>query len=300
MSKFEHTNNYYSINKLMNLSIDKLSESYLSKVKKKNCLNLYNNQHLNFYKKELTVLASRPSMGKTALALNWTREFAANQNKSVGFISAGIPDSETLFLRLLSLESKIYPTKIRRGFLSVNDLEKIQNACKKLYNLPIFISDIPNSKFEDIESIATDMVNKNKIEILFIDGFDYIYEIAVSKKLFCEGAIMAENLEPYYNEINFMMDNFKYLASELKIPIVLLLSVKPNVYGSTPTIASFEDKLAIPKIADKVIFLHRERDNYPSKWHNAEVIIAKDSHNPSGHVNLEFNMGTGKFRCQKK
>mgnify|MGYP004480696599 CR=1 FL=1 len=300
MSKFEYTNNYYHISKLLSLSIDKLSELTNSKVKKKNCLNLYNNQHLNFYKKELTVLASRPSMGKTALALNWTREFAANQNKSVGFISAGIPDSETLFLRLLSLESKIYPTKIRRGFLSVNDLEKIQNACKKLYNLPIFISDIPNSKFEDIESIATDMVNKNKIEILFIDGFDYIYEIAVSKKLFCEGAIMAENLEPYYNEINFMMDNFKYLASELKIPIVLLLSVKPNVYGSTPTIASFEDKLAIPKIADKVIFLHRERDNYPSKWHNAEVIIAKDSHNPSGHVNLEFNMGTGKFRCQKK
>ena len=111
---------------------------------------------------------------------------------------------------------------------------------------------------------------------------------------------MAENLEPYYNEINFMMDNFKYLASELKIPIILLLSVKRDIYNNEPTIASFEDKLAIPKIADKVIFLHRERDKDSAKWHNAEVIIAKDSHNPSGHVNLEFNIGTGKFRCQKK
>lgn len=300
MSKFEYTNNYYSINKLMNLSIDKLSESCLSKVEKKNCLNLYNNPYLNFYKKELTILASRASMGKTALALNWTREFAANQNKPVGFISAGIPDSETLFLRLLSLESKIYPTKIRRGFLSLNDLKKIKNACKKLYNLPIFISDIPNSKFKDIETIANNMVSKNKIEILFIDGFDYIYEIVVSKKLFCEGALMAENTEPYYDEINFIMDGFKYLAKELKIPIVLLFSVTPDVYENASTIASFEDKLAIPKIADKVIFLHRERDKDSAKWHNAEVIIAKDSHNPSGFVNLEFNMGTGKFRYQKK
>lgn len=300
MSKFEYTNNYYHISKLLNLSIDKLSELTLSKVEKKNCLNLYNNPYLNFYKKELTILASRPSMGKTALALNWTREFAANQNKPVGFISAGIPDSETLFLRLLSLESKITHSRITRGLLSVNDFKKIENACKKLYNLPIFISDIPNSKLEDIETIATDMVNKNKIEILFIDGFDYIYEIVVSKKLFCEGALMAENTEPYYDEINFIMDGFKYLAKELEIPIVLLFSVTPDVYENESTIASFEDKLAIPKIADKVIFLHRERDNYPSKWQNAELIIAKDSHNPSGHVNLEFNMGTGKFRYQKK
>lgn len=300
MSKFEYTNNYYHISKLLSLSIDKLSELTNSKIEKKNCLNLYNNQHLNFYKKELTVLASWPSIGKTALALNWAQDFAGNQNKSVGFISAGIPDSETLFLRLLSLESKIYPTKIRRGFLSVNDLKKIKNACKKLYNLPIFISDIPNSKFKDIKNIANNMVSKNKIEILFIDGFDYIYEIAVSKKLFCEGALMAENTEPYYYEINFIMDGFKYLAKELKIPIVLLISIKRDIYNNEPTIASFEDKLAIPKIADKVIFLHRERDKDSAKWHNAEVIIAKDSHNPSGFVNLEFNKGTGKFRCQKK
>lgn len=300
MSKFEYTNNYYHISKLLNLSIDKLSELTLSKVEKKNCLNLYNNHHLNFYKKELTVLASWPSIGKTALALNWAQDFAGNQNKSVGFISAGIPDSETLFLRLLSLESKITHSRITRGLLSVNDFKKIENACKKLYNLPIFISDIPNSKFKNIETIANNMVSKNKIEILFIDGFDYIYEIVVSKKLFCEGALMAENTEPYYDEINFIMDGFKYLAKELEIPIVLLFSVTPDVYENESTIASFEDKLAIPKIADKVIFLHRERDKDSAKWHNAEVIIAKDSHNPSGFVNLEFNRGTGKFRYQKK
>lgn len=268
-------------------------------MKKKNCLNLYNNQYLNFYKKELTVLASRPSIGKTALALNWARDFAANQNKPVGFISSGNPDSETLFLRLLSLESKIALTKIRRVFLSVNDCDQIQKACKKLYNLPIFISDIPNSKFEDIKTIANDMVSKNKIEILFIDGFGYIYEIAVSKNI-CEGALMAENMEPYYDEINFMMDSLKYLANELKIPIVLLISIKPDVYGSTPTIQSFEDKLIIPKIADKVIFLHRERNKDSGKWQNAELIIAKDSHNLGCSVNLEFNIATGKFRCPKR
>ena len=70
MEKFEYSDNYYHISKLLNLSIDKLSELTSSKVEKKNCLNLYNNQYLNFYKEELTVLASRPSIGKTALALN--------------------------------------------------------------------------------------------------------------------------------------------------------------------------------------------------------------------------------------
>ncbi len=292
--------NYYQISKSLELIIDKLSKSSCSKDEKNDCLNLYNNQYLNFYKEELTILAAGPSQGKTALALNWARDFAATQKKPVGFISSGIPDSENLSLRLLSLEFKIPLAKIRKGLLSINDFEKMQNACKKLYNLPIFISDIPNSKFEDIESIATDMVSKNKIEILFIDGFDYIYEIAVSKKLFCEGALMAENLEPYYDEINFMIDNFKYLASKLKIPVVLLIPIKRDSYDTFPDIQSFEDKLIIPRIADKVIFLHRERDNYPSKWQNAELIIAKDSLNPGGHVNLEFNIGTGKFRYPKK
>lgn len=127
--------NYYQISKSLELTIDKLSKSSCSKDEKKNCLNLYNNQYLNFYKEELTILAAGPSQGKTALALNWTRDLAINQKKTVGFISSEIPDSETLFLRLLSLESKIPLVKIRKCLLSVNDLEKIQNACKKLYDL---------------------------------------------------------------------------------------------------------------------------------------------------------------------
>ncbi len=143
------------------------------------------------------------------------------------------------------------------------------------------------------------MVSKNRIEILFIDGFDYIYEIAVSKNI-CEGPVFAENMKPYYDEINFMMERLKNLANDLKIPIVLLVSIKRDVYGSIQPIQSFEDKLIIPKIADKVIFLHRERDNEPSKWQNAELIIAKDFHNPHSSVNLEFNIATGKFRCPKK
>ncbi len=288
--------NYYPISKSLELSIDKLSKSSCSKDEKNDCLNLYNNQYLNFYKEELTILAAGPSQGKTALALNWARDFAATQKKPVGFISSGIPDSESLFLRLLSLESKIPLAKIRKCLLSINDFEKIQNACKKLYDLPIFISDIPNSKFEDIESIATDMVSKNKIEILFIDGFDYIYEIVVSKKLFCEGALMAENLEPYYDEINFMMDRFKYLASKLKIPVVFLIPIKRDSYDTSPGIQSFEDKLIIPRIADKVIFLDRNRSIDEYNWEAATLIIAKNSHNFCGDIHLEFNRATMGWR----
>ena len=169
----EHSYNYEQL--------DKLLYKFLSSRKKykntppKDSLIIYDNKQLCFEKGELIVLASRPSIGKTALALNWMYDFAANQNKPVGLITSGIPDSQSLILHLLALESKISPAKLRTGLLNENDTELIANATTKLCNLPIFLGDIPNAKFEDIETTATEMLNKEKIEILFIDGFVYFY-----------------------------------------------------------------------------------------------------------------------------
>ena len=294
MKEIFFTNGSYAVKDLLPAAIRKLTDKNSSE---KPCLNLYKQTALSMRKGELIVLASRPSIGKTTLALNWVYDFASKQNKHVGFITSGIPDSETLILRLLALESKINPAKLRVGLLNGNDINKIKNATKKLSNLSIFLSDIPNAKFKDIETAANEMVNKNKIDILFIDGFDYLYEITVSKN-FCNDAIWAEQMDSYYDEIYFMMENIKTLANKIQIPIVLLIPIKRDPSGNEPTIKSFEDKLIIPKIADKVIILHRARYKHSDKWTPAKLIMLKhlDNWDLGNNVELEFNNMTCEFR----
>lgn len=288
----EHSYNYEQL--------DKLLYRFLSSRKKykntapNDSLIIYDNKQLYFEKGEFIILASRPSIGKTSLALNWVYDFAAKQNKPVGFITSGIPDSESLILRLIALESKISPAKLRTGLLNENDTELIVNATTKLCNHPIFLSDIPNAKFEDIETIATEMLNKEKIEILFIDGFEYFYEIAVSKS-FCNNAQWSEQMASYYDEIYFMMENLKTLASKLQIPIILLVPIKQDTFCDEPTIKSFEDKLIIPRTADKVIFLHRDRVKDADKWQTAKLIVAKNEHGTGGDMLIRFCCRTGEI-----
>ena len=151
--------NYTSLENLLNNYLFEMEKKYRYQPSK-DCLTIYKKHSLYFEKGELIVLASRPSIGKTVLALNWGLDFALKQKKAVGFITSGIPNSEYLTLRLLSLESKISPVKIRNCMLAKNDIKLLQKASSKLFDLPIFISDIPNAKFEDIENISTEMVNK--------------------------------------------------------------------------------------------------------------------------------------------
>lgn len=297
-------NNNYNNFENKSISIKEILKKYITRnncrsISSNNSLTVYENNSLCFEKGKLIVLASRPSIGKTVLALNWMYDFAANQNKPVGFITSGIPDSEYLILRLLALESKISPTKLKIGLLDKKEINQIKNANTKLSNLPIFLSDIPNAKFEDIETAASEMVNKKKIEILFIDGFDYLYEITVSKNI-CSDAIWAEQMEPYYDEIYFMMENLKTLSNNIQIPIVLLVPIKRDAYGEEPTIKSFEDKLIIPRIADKVIFLHRDRKNNTDEWQDAKLIIAKSEKGTCGDILIKFCCRTGEFIYDEK
>ncbi len=139
----------------------------------------------------------------------------------------------------------------------------------------------------------------NIYEILFIDGFEYLYEIAVSKS-FCNNAQWAEQMAPYYDEIYFMMGNLKTLANKLQIPIILLVPIKQDSFWDEPTIKSFEDKLIIPKIADKVIFLHRDRVKDIDKWKTAKLIVAKNEHGTGGNMLIKFYCRTGEFKYDEK
>ena len=289
----EHSYNYEQLDKLLYRFLS--SRNKYKNTPPKDSLIIYDNKQLYFEKGEFIILASRPSIGKTALALNWVYDFAAKQNKPVGFITSGIPDSESLILRLITLESKISPAKLISGLLSEKDIEKISDASSKISNLPIYISDIPNAKFKDIETASTEMVNKNKIEILFIDGFEYIFEIVVSKCI-CGEAQWAEQMELYYDEIYLLMENLKTLANKLKLPIVLLVPIKQNAYGKEPTLKSFEDKLIIPRTADKVIFLHRNQVKDVVEFQSAKLIVAKNAKGFCGNVDLEYNFINRIFR----
>ena len=296
MNNTVFTKKTYKIDELLSQTIIKITNKNISNNKSNN---LFHNLHMSMNQGELIVLASRPSIGRTMLTINWGLDLAANYNKPVGFITAGIHDSESLTFRLLAFQSKISPAKLRNSLLSEKDTKQIEYAATKLNSLPIFISDIPNAKFEDIETTANEMVNINKIEILFIDSFEYLYEITVSKTL-CDDALWAEQMKSYYNEIYFIMENLKTLANKIHIPIVLLVPIKRDAYGEEPTIKSFEDKLIIPRIADKVIFLHRDRKNNTDEWQDAKLIIAKSEKGTCGDILIKFCCRTGEFIYDEK
>ena len=96
------------------------------------------------------------------------------------------------------------------------------------------------------------------------------------------------------------MENLKGFANKLQIPIVLLVPIKQDAYGDEATIKSFEDKLIIPRIADKVIFLHRERINNDGEWQDAKLIVAKNSNGPCGDVIIRFYCKTVEFKYDEK
>lgn len=144
-------------------------------------LNPCKDKTFDFKKGDLVVICSKQSVYRTQFALKWVREFACRQKKSVGFISCGFLDYNDIVLRLFSSESKINIHNLRGSRLGSKGMVRLQEAADYLYDQPIYISHLPNTDFDMLEIIAAAIVETRKLEILFVDGFEYLYEIVVSK-----------------------------------------------------------------------------------------------------------------------
>lgn len=229
---------------------------------------------------ELIVIAGRPSMGKTALALNIARNASLQTGEPAAIFSLEM-SKEQLSLRMLSAEAGVDSSRMRGGFLSQTDLARINRAAGALYDIPIFIDDSPAISGLEIRAKARRMKMEKGLCLIIIDYLQLM-----------KGRASAERRELEISEIS---RSLKALAKELNIPVIALSQLNRKVEERTnkrPVLSDLRESGAIEQDADVIIFIYREKvynkDLDPSRMLLAELIVAKQRNGPIGTVNLTF------------
>lgn len=239
-----------------------------------------------FNPSDLIIIAARPSMGKTAFALN-TAFNAAKAGKSILIFSLEMSSSQIL-QRLLSIKSGIGIQKIRNGFLNDDDWKKLVNASNFLGNFHINIADIPNITVMEMRAAARRMKAAGKLDMIIIDYLQLI-----------KGSNL--RIENRQQEISEISRSLKGLARELDVPVIALSQLSRAVEQRAdrrPMLSDLRDSGAIEQDADIVAFLYR--DGYYNEKNDitkgdTEIIIGKQRNGPVGTVKLKFISELAKF-----
>jgi replicative DNA helicase len=238
---------------------------------------------------DLIIIAARPSMGKTAFALNIAENAAIEDQKTVGVFSLEM-SREALLLRLLCSKARVDSHKMRTGSLWRDDMDKVVHAMEQLAHAPIFIDDTPGIALSEMRAKARRLQQSSGTLDLII--VDYL-------QLMSGGGRRYENRT---QEVSAISRGLKGLAKELKVPVVALsqLSRAPESRGGDhrPQLADLRESGSIEQDADVVAFIFREevyKPDEPELEGRAELIIAKQRNGPTGKVNLAFLKNSTRF-----
>ncbi|MFA5841562.1 MAG: replicative DNA helicase [Candidatus Paceibacterota bacterium] len=243
-----------------------------------------------FQKSDLIILAARPSMGKTALALDIARQAATLHNIPVGIFSLEM-SSQQLVDRMLAAESRVDAWKLRVGKLSVDEeFSKLRDALDKLSKAPIYIDDQPGNNIVKMRSVARRLKSEHSLGLIIVD---YLQLMAPTK-----------NYDSMVNQVTEISRSLKNLARELDVPVIALsqLSRAVEARGGRPRLSDLRDSGSIEQDADVVMFIHRE-DKYnesSEKPNIAEIMIEKHRNGPTGKVELYFDDKKATFLSVEK
>lgn len=236
----------------------------------------------------LIVLAARPAMGKTALALNIAQNVATKSNKAVAVFSLEM-GAESLVERMLSAEGTIINHHIRTGNLTVNEWQRLIYAQGQLAEAPIFIDDTAGVKITDIRARARRL--SQETDGLGLIVIDYLQLIQGSR---------SDNRQQEVSEISRQL---KIIAKELKVPVIALSQLSRGVEqrnDKRPIMSDLRESGSIEQDADIVAFLYRDayyQDKKEGQPENdiTELIIRKNRHGNLGTVKLYFHKEYTKF-----
>ncbi len=237
-----------------------------------------------FQNGDLVVLAARPSMGKTALALCIGSHVSAQQ-KTVGFFSLEMA-AEQLTLRLLSLESGIGHHHIRNATITSDEWIELTNVAARLANFKLFIDDTPMVNIMELRAKARKLKVEHKLDFIIID---YLQLITTDRRY-----------ENRHQEVSVISRSLKALAKELNVPILALSQLSRAVEGrmdKRPMLSDLRESGAIEQDADVIMFLYRDHVYNPETEEpaKAELIIGKQRNGPTGTVELYFVKELTKF-----
>ena len=244
---------------------------------------------------ELIVIAARPSLGKTALALNIAAHAAIKNRKIVGMFSLEM-SKESLVIRLLCSEARIDSHKLRTGFSSKDDWNRMTPALGRLSEAPFYIDDTPALSIMQIRAKARRMKAEKGLDLLIVD---YLQLVA--------GPSKSENRT---QEVAYISRNLKSIAKELKVPVLALsqLSRAPEQrtgLGQRPQLSDLRESGSIEQDADVVIFIFREKkaaeegqdgeEEFVQGGSETRLIIGKQRNGPTGDVQVVFLKPYAKF-----
>ena len=242
-------------------------------------------------KSDLIIIAARPSMGKTAFAMNIAENAAVNDGKVVGVFSLEMSAS-SLLLRMLCSASRVDSHKMRTGFLARDDYDKLVDGLGKLAEAPIFIDDTPGISLSEMRAKARRLQHQQgRLDLIVVD---YL-------QLMSGGG--GKRYENRTQEVSAVSRGLKMLAKEMEVPVIALsqLSRAPENRGgkdSEPKLSDLRESGSIEQDADVVAFIFRpeyyDRDN-PDVQNKAKLLIAKQRNGPTDTVQLYFNKSFTRF-----
>jgi replicative DNA helicase len=221
----------------------------------------------------LIILAARPGVGKTSLALNMAQHAAVKEKLPVGFFSLEM-SREELVDRLLVSQADIDAWKLKTGRLEENDFTLLSEAMGELAEAPIYIDDTPGMSVLEMRTKARRLMADVGLRLIIVD---YL-QLAKSNK----------SHESRVQEVSEISQGLKNLARELKIPVVALSQLSRAVEQrgtKVPQLADLRESGAIEQDADVVMFIYKEDDEDPS---NVSISIAKHRNGPLRTVKLKF------------
>ncbi|HEV2171351.1 MAG TPA: replicative DNA helicase [Candidatus Binatus sp.] len=238
---------------------------------------------------DLVIIAARPSMGKTAFAMNIAENAAIEDQQVVGVFSLEM-SREALLMRLLCSQARVDAHKMRTGSLWQDDMKKVVRAMEQLAHAPIYIDDTPGISVSEMRAKARRLKqSQGRLDLIIVD---YLQLRSGGGKRF----------ENRTQEVSAISRGLKALAKELSVPVIALsqLSRAPESRGGDhrPQLADLRESGSIEQDADLVMFIFREevyRQDDPELQGRAEIIIAKQRNGPIGKIRMAFLKSCTRF-----
>ncbi|QGQ48918.1 replicative DNA helicase [Metabacillus sediminilitoris] len=238
-----------------------------------------------FQRNDLIIVAARPSVGKTAFALNIAQNVATKTDENVAIFSLEM-GADQLVMRMLCAEGNIDAQRLRTGSLTPEDWGKLTMAMGSLSNAGIYIDDTPGIRVSEIRAKCRRLKQESGLGMVLIDYLQLI-----------QGSGRSDNRQQEVSEISRTL---KELARELKVPVIALSQLSRGVeqrQDKRPMMSDIRESGSIEQDADIVAFLYRD-DYYDKESENKniiEIIIAKQRNGPVGTVSLAFVKEYNKF-----
>jgi replicative DNA helicase len=234
---------------------------------------------------ELIILAARPSMGKTALALNIAEQVSVENGIPSLFISLEMSQIE-LADRLLCSRARVNGQRLRNGMISNADRSKIVDKAAEISLAPMFIDDSPTRNVTEIAAAARRLKRRSNLGLIIVDYLQLVEP--------------DNSRDQRQEQVARIARRLKGLARELKVPVLCLAQLNRQAEDARPALSHLRESGAIEQDADVVMFVHRDRfdpeNQLPNQGSEALLIVAKQRNGPTGDIKLAWSKDYTRFQ----